>query len=55
MPIFTILLVIAVAILIIWLIQKFVQDPVKTILIILIAILVIIYLFRVFGLADVRV
>jgi hypothetical protein len=55
MPIFTILLVIAVAVLIIWLIQKYVQDPAKTILIVVTAILVIVYLFRVFGLVDVRV
>jgi hypothetical protein len=55
MPILTILLVLAIGILIIWLIQRFVQDPAKTILIIVMAVLIIIYLFRVFGLADVRI
>jgi hypothetical protein len=55
MPILTILLVLAIGILIIWLIQRFVQDPAKTILIIVMAVLIIIYLFRMFGLADVRI
>ena len=55
MPIFTILLVLAVGILIIYLIQKFIENPARLILIIVIAILLIIYLFRVFGLTDVRV
>jgi hypothetical protein len=55
MPILTILLVLGIGILIIWLIQRFVQDPAKTILIIVMAVLIIIYLFRVFGLAEVRI
>jgi hypothetical protein len=55
MPILTILLVLGIGILIIWLIQRFVQDPAKTILIIVMAVLIIIYLFRMFGLADVRI
>ena len=55
MPIFTILLVLAIGVLIIWLIQRFVQDPAKTVLILVIAVLIIIYLFRAFGLADIRV
>jgi len=55
MPIFTILLVLAVGILIIYLIQKFIENPARLILIIVIAILLIVYLFRVFGLTDVRV
>lgn len=55
MPIFTILLVIAVGVLAVWLVQRFVQDPAKTILLIVIALLLVLYLFRVFGLYDVRV
>lgn len=55
MPIFVILLVLVVVVLAIYFIQKFVQDPAKTILIIGVALLAVVYFFKLFGLWDVRI
>lgn len=55
MPILAIFLVLIIAVALIWVVQRFLQDPAKTIISIVIGILVIVYLFRAFGLTDVRV
>ena len=55
MPIFTILLVVAVFVLICWLVQRYLQDPARVIVLVVLVVILLVYLFRVFGLADVRV
>ena len=55
MPIFVILLVVIGGILAIYYIQKLLADPARSLLIGAIALFIVWYLFRVFGLLDVRV
>jgi Na+-translocating ferredoxin:NAD+ oxidoreductase RnfA subunit len=55
MSILTLLLVIAVFVLIAWLVQRFIENPAKTIVLVALALILVIYLFRVFGLSEVRV
>lgn len=55
MPILTIFLVIAVFVLVAWLAQRFLQEPIKTIVLVFIGIVLLVWLFSALGLWSVRV
>lgn len=55
MPILAIFLVLIIAVALIWVVQRFLQDPAKTIISIVIGILVIVYLFRALNLHTVTI